>query len=89
MNNKLYYTVESVLAELAWLICHNAKLSPRIVNFYKELQNMHQNSEFDIYIKQYDLNPDELTEDLKEEYYNILDIFLEDLIQEASETNVK
>ena len=50
---------------------------------------MHQNSEFDIYIKQYDLNPDELTEDLKEEYYNILDIFLEDLIQEASETNVK
>ena len=89
MNQKLYYTIESILAELKWLIFHNAKLSPRIVNFYKELQNMHQNSEFDIYIKQYDLNPDELTEDLKEEYYNILDIFLEDLIQEASETNVK
>ncbi len=88
MNQKLYYTVESILAELAWLICHNKNLPSELIQFYNVLQNMHNNSEFDYYIQHYEhLTSEVLVEELTDEFHNNLDIFFEDLIKEASETN--
>lgn len=87
MNHKLYYTVEAILADLAQLICYNKKLSPEIIKFYLNLQGMHDNSEFEYYIQQYEeLTADVLAEELYEEFQDKLEIYFDDLYKEALET---
>ncbi len=89
MNYKLYYAIEGILADLSWLICHNDTLSPVITDFYHNLKTMHDNSEFDYYIKQYNLTPEELVKELNYEFHDNLNIYFEDLAKEFNETHSK
>jgi hypothetical protein len=87
MNHTLYYTVEGILADLNYLICHNKTLSPKIIKFYLELQGMHTESGFENYIDE-NLTAEILAEELYEEYQDMLEIYFDDILIEANEKNI-
>lgn len=86
MNHNLYYAIENILKDLAFLITYNKKLSPKIVRFYLDLQTMQENSEFDFYTQHYEeLTPEILIAELNDQFHDALDIYFDDLYSEALE----
>ena len=87
MDNKLYYTIQMILADVNELI-KDPNIHIDIVNFYNTIKIMDDNNEFEYYLD-YETTPDVMTQYLKEEFDSVMGLYLDNLIKEAEEYAIK
>jgi uncharacterized membrane protein YgaE (UPF0421/DUF939 family) len=85
VNNKLFYTVESILAELASIICHSKEVPPEMEEFYKELKDL--SNDLTAALEQTKLTANEATEEISNLYCEVLNIYVNQLETEANLVN--
>ena len=81
INNRLYYTVESILSELAALICHTKNMPDVIAEFYIELQKM--SMDLGAIVQTTELTPNEAAAEFNSMYQDILDVYIDHLEEES------
>ena len=84
VNNKLYYTVENILGELAGLICYTKDMPPEISYFYVELQKM--SIDLEAVVRMAEITPDEAADEFTEMYQDMLDIYIQHILDQHEKT---
>ena len=82
VNNKLFYTVESILAELASIICHSKEVPPEMEEYYKELQCI--SNDLEGALEQTGLTANQAAEEISSLYGEVLNIYVNQLEMEAN-----
>jgi len=80
--NKLYYTVEEVLASFASIITHNLNLPKQIIDCYIELQSI--SKDLNVLVNKTGMDQDELSDEIYIIYQDMIDLYIEYLEKEAN-----
>ena len=83
VNNKLYYTIENILLEIAGLITHTPsdEMPQELLDFYEELQHLSYGLEEALEL--IDLPPNDGAEEISDLYNNMLDLYFEKMEEKA------
>ena len=81
IDSRLYYLIENLLGELSKIIIHFKNVPFPVIDFYEELQYL--SDEIDYRKGEIDVDIDDAIENLNDMYQDVLDIFFEELEQQA------
>ena len=81
MNNKLIYTVENILTELAKLITNSSSTLPGVIlEYYVELQDL--SYDLDKALSQTNLSANQAADEIYDIYQDMIDIYIHHIEEE-------